>query len=167
MNTLRTLALPASIISMTLFGLIAGFFYAFSVDVMRGLDIISPDGAIEAMQGINIAVRNPVFFITFFVTPIAGLITSVIHFQTGDRRASLFMIAATLIYFFGAFLPTAIVNVPMNEALAVLEPSNDAIATKEIWEAYSGKWTFWNTARTLASSLSLILSGLSIAAIKK
>ena len=45
-----------------LLGLMAGFFYAFSFTVMPGLDLLTGAAAMDAMRGINVAVRNPVFF---------------------------------------------------------------------------------------------------------
>ena len=42
-------------------GLIAGFFFAFSIVVMKALAQQPPPQGIAAMQSINIAVLNPVF----------------------------------------------------------------------------------------------------------
>ena len=61
---------------LALFALMTGFFYAFSVAVMPGLDAIDARHSIPAMQSINLLVRNPVFFITFFVTPVAALVVA-------------------------------------------------------------------------------------------
>ena len=61
---------------------------------------------------------------------------------------------------FGLFL-TLSVNVPMNEALAGMDLSQDA--THTFWTGtYLPRWTFWNTVRTVASSLAaaLLLFGL-------
>jgi uncharacterized membrane protein len=62
-------------------GLIAGLFFAFSSFVMTALSRLPPPAGISAMQSINVAVLNPVFFAAFFGTAalcilliIAGLI---------------------------------------------------------------------------------------------
>ena len=155
-----------ALLAMLLFGLIAGFFYAFSVDVMRGLNTIDPLEAIHAMQGINTEVRNPVFFVTFFMTPVIALAAAAVLHTTGSKLAAIIMICAAVLYIAGAFMPTVLINVPMNEALGalVVTPGDQNIA--DIWEDYSSRWTFWNTARMIVSSGSLLLSGLAIFAIR-
>lgn len=143
----------AQLAPILMFGLMAGFFYAFSVCVMAGLDRLPPAEAIHAMQTINAAVRNPVFFVTFFLTPVVALATAALAFQVGDTRQALFMAAAAAVYILAAAAPTALVNVPMNEALAAVAPANaDAAA---VWTAYSDRWTAWNTVRTVTSTLAM------------
>ena len=52
-------------------GLIGGLFFVFSTFVMTALGRLPPAGGIAAMQSINVAVLNPVFFTVFLGT--AGL----------------------------------------------------------------------------------------------
>lgn len=153
MNELTRIAPMAPILML---GLMAGFFYAFSVCVMAGLDAIAPDKAISAMQAINAAVRNPVFFVTFFLTPVAAVGAAVLAFATGDTRAGLFMAAAAGIYVLAAVVPTALVNVPMNEALAAIDPAR--VDAASVWADYSARWTFWNTLRTLTTTAALVVA---------
>ncbi|MCR9122022.1 MAG: DUF1772 domain-containing protein [Phyllobacteriaceae bacterium] len=153
MNELARIAPMAPILML---GLMAGFFYAFSVCVMAGLDAVAPEKAISAMQAINAAVRNPVFFITFFLTPFVAVGASVLAFATGDARSGLFMAAAAGIYVLAAVVPTALVNVPMNEVLAAIDPARDDAAA--IWTDYSARWTLWNTIRTLTTTLALAVA---------
>lgn len=146
-------------ITLILFGLIAGFFYAYSVDVMPALDILPPVEAIHAMQAINIVVRNPVFFITFFGPLLAGAITSLLFVFTKNRKAALLTFVATLVYFFTAFLPTTFINVPMNNELALLQLTSRDLDIANIWVSYSQKWTFWNTARCIGSTIAFVFVG--------
>lgn len=146
----RFLALAATL----MLGVMAGFFYAFSVTVMPGLDNSDPTTAVQAMQGINMAVRNPVFFATFFLSPVIALAAAMAAFASGCRSAATWLTLAGLTYIGAAISPTALVNVPMNNALALLTASD---ATSAIWRAYSVDWTMWNHARTIAT---LFASGL-------
>ncbi len=155
------LAALAIAVTLLLTGAIAGFFYAYSVSAMPGLDLSAPVHAIPAMQGINVAVRNPVFFVSFFGTPVAALVAAGLCVLAGRWRAALFLAAAGGVYFAGAFLPTALVNVPMNRALAQVT-AETAREAAEIWSAYSPRWTAWNTLRTVFSLASLMLVGLAI-----
>lgn len=152
----------ACLIALGFFGMIAGFFYAYSVDVMPGLDLIDAESAVSAMQGINLAVRNPVFFATFFGTPIVGLLTAGLLYLSNSKMSAGLMLLAAAIYFFGAFMPTAMVNVPMNEALAIIPIGDPAQNYEAIWSAYSPKWTFWNTLRTLVSLAALLFAGMAL-----
>jgi uncharacterized membrane protein len=46
--------------------IMAGFFFAYSISVMWGLDAAMPASAIDGMQGINTVIQNPWFFPNFF-----------------------------------------------------------------------------------------------------
>ncbi|MEO1746623.1 MAG: anthrone oxygenase family protein [Pseudomonadota bacterium] len=141
--------------TLGLFGLIAGFFYAFSVCVMPGLNRIDPTAAITAMQAINEAVRNPVFFVTFFLTPVCAIAAAIVAYNAGDLRPALIMVSAAAVYFALALILTASINVPMNEALATVDPN--AADAAQIWADYTGRWTFWNTVRTITSLLAMLV----------
>lgn len=158
-------AMPISIalLAIQFFGLIAGFFFAYSVDVMPALDTLSPVAAIDAMQAVNTMVRNPVFFLVFFGTPVIGALAAVMLYRSGQGLSALLMVIASIIYTLAAFLPTAAINVPMNEALGMLALNDPSLNYKQIWTDYSPRWTFWNTSRTLASLVALLFASLSLA----
>lgn len=153
-------------LALIAYGLIAGFFYAYSVDVMPALDNLPPLEAIHAMQEINTAVRNPVFFTTFFGPLIIGFFTFVLFVLAKNKKAAVFILLATLTYLLAAFFPTVSINVPMNIELGLLNPSDNDVSAMEIWRNYSEKWTFWNTARTVGSTLALVFVGLCFSAQK-
>ena len=92
----------------------AGFFYAYSVSVMDGLNGISHDEATTAMHSINSAVRNPIFFMTYFLSPLITFILCVLLIFKRYTKICWFMLMAGLSYMFGVMLPTALVNVPLN-----------------------------------------------------
>lgn len=159
---LRPLTTAVLLASLILSGAIGGFFYAYSVSVMIGLDASPPAAAIEVMQWINATVRNPVFFTTFFVTPGLCLLAALLAFLAGARTAALFVALAAAVYLLGAFLPTATVNVPMNRALATV--SGDVAEAEALWTAYSERWIWWNTLRTVFSLISLGFVGAALVA---
>lgn len=154
MNVIQLLTLPPLLLT----GLMAGFFYAFSVCVMPGLDRIPPSAAIGAMQSINEAVQNPIFFITFFISPIAAAISALVLWRSGNTGAALWVAGGGLTYLLGAFLLTVQINVPMNNALALADAA--ASNAETIWREYSERWTFWNSVRTAASTLAMLMIGI-------
>lgn len=166
-NLFDKLAHISSILALITFGLIAGFFYAYSVDVMPALDKLPPLEAIRAMQEINIAVRNPVFFTTFFGPLFIGGITFTLYAFAKNKKAAFFILFATLTYLLAAFFPTSSINVPMNIELGLLNAVENDTKTMEIWKVYSDKWTFWNTVRTIGSTLALVFVGLSFSTQKR
>lgn len=151
----------ARISAVVLFGLMAGFFYAFSVTVMGGLDRVAAATAIEAMNGINAAVRNPVFFVTFFGPPLVAVVAAASAMIRRDQPAGWILGAAALLYIIGVLAPTATVNVPMNEALALYFPTETAEA-ETIWASYSTRWTRWNTIRGIVCTVCVVLAAFSL-----
>lgn len=154
--------MPMSMLSLVSTGAIFGFFYAWVCSTMWGLDAADPQVAIPAMQAMNASVRNPVFFPAFFLTPVILALTAAIAARQNRSRAAALFLAGAVIYAAGALLVTAIVNVPMNDALAQVSVPTDSAAATEIWLAYSTPWQFWNTFRTLVSGLALLLTGIAI-----
>ena len=147
---------------LILCGAIFGFFYAWVCSTMWGLDSADPKLAIAAMQAMNASVRNAVFAPAFFGTPFVLLLTAVLAFRAGRRGAVWPFAAAGVLYFLGGMLLTMLVNVPMNEALALVEIPADPGAAARIWEDYSPRWQVWNQTRTLVSGVALCLTGVGL-----
>jgi uncharacterized membrane protein len=155
----KPLTFAAAFLALLLSGGIFGFFYAWVCSTMWGLDAADPRVAIEAMQAMNASVRNAVFAPTFFGTPLVLLITAALAFWAGIRRAAAVFALGGLIYFFGGMLLTMAVNVPMNEALALVQIPEDIAAANTIWQDYSAEWQFYNQVRTVVSGVTLLLTG--------
>lgn len=87
----------------------AGFFFAFSNPVMMAFQQLEADIFIQAFNGINISVRNGIFFAAFFV-PLAALLGAALI----DRDSRLLWVMALVIYAV-VVIQTRMVNVPINE----------------------------------------------------
>jgi Predicted integral membrane protein len=154
-------ALPLAFLSLLMTGAIFGFFYAWVVSTMWGLDAADPRIAIAAMQAMNASVRNAAFAPVFFGTPFVLLLTAAATLNR-DRRAAWLFAVAGVIYLVGGLILTASVNVPMNEALAALPVPADATEAAAIWAGYSPRWQAYNLIRTLVSGLALAITGLGL-----
>ena len=163
---MRHLLIPMSMLSLLSIGAIFGFFYAWVCSTMWGLDTTDPRVAITAMQAMNTSVRNPVFFPAFFLTPAILALTAFIAVRESRTRTAFLFAASAAIYFAGALLVTAMINVPMNETLAQVIVPTDSAAAADLWQGYSEPWQLWNAIRTLASGLALLLAGLAIYSLK-
>lgn len=157
------IALPLTFLSLVLLGLMAGFFYAYSVSVMPGFDQIAASEAIRAMQAINVEIHNPVFFVTFFLTPVVCLIAAAALWSGRRKRAALILAIAAIVYVLGAMVPTALVNVPLNRALAAVD-TGAAVDAAAIWADFLARWDWWNVFRTVGSTLALVVAGLALLA---
>jgi uncharacterized membrane protein len=143
-------------LSLLSFGPMAGFFFAYSVTVLPGLD----DASIAAMQGINRVVRNPVFFTIFFGGAAVPLLASGAAFFQKHKSAAAMIASAGVIYALGVVVLTAQIHVPMNDALALIE----APAAAGVWADYSLNWTLWNH---VCGAVCVLCLGLSAEALRR
>ncbi|MEM5473452.1 anthrone oxygenase family protein [Hoeflea sp. AS60] len=155
MITTRILPLASLLLGASIFG----FFYAWVCSTMWGLDASDPAIAIQSMQAMNASVRNAVFFPAFFLTPVVLAITSVLLVRSGQGKAGLWFALSAGVYAVGGFGVTALVNVPMNEALALVDVADAGNGAPEIWQSYSERWQTWNQVRTVASGVAVLLTG--------
>jgi uncharacterized membrane protein len=136
-------------------GLVAGVFYAFSTFVMKALGNLPAAQGVAAMQSINLAVINPWFLGAFFGT---GLLCIVLIVLVGGPAAA-WLVAGALLYLVGTIVVTMAGNVPLNNALARVDPATAEAAT--LWARYLSLWTRWNhlrTAAALAASAAFIVA---------
>ena len=120
-------------------GLMAGFFYAFSVLVMKALSQLPAAEGINAMQKINVVVINPWFLSVFFATAAGSLALALFAVLTWDRPGALYLLIGGLLYLIGTLGVTIVFNVPRNDALAGVEPASARGA--EVWADYLVTWT--------------------------
>ena len=130
-------------------GLIAGFFLAFSIVVMKSLAQQPPPHGIAAMQSINVVVINPMFFTAFFGTAAACLVLMVSAFFRWQEPGAAYLVVGSLLYLVGTILVTILFNVPRNNALAGVDPTSPESAN--VWANYLSSWTAWNHVRAIAA----------------
>ena len=148
-----------AVLSLLFAGAMFGFFFAWVCSTMWGLDAADPNVAIAAMQAMNASVRNLVFASAFFGTPVMLVLTALVALKVRERRAAICFALAGLLYVLGAMLPTMTANVPLNEALALVETPLDPAEAQEAWRNYSDSWQFWNTIRAVLAGFVLVLAG--------
>ena len=142
--------------------IVGGVFFAFSAFVMKALGTLPAPQGIAAMQRINAVVLNPLFLAVFVGTTVLSAICVLAGFLPWGTRKSAWLLAAGLLYFFGAFGVTAACNVPRNERLARLDAEGEAAAA--YWPVYLREWLRWNHVRTVAGLLSAACAGMAMAA---
>ena len=74
---MSTVVLVAALVAA---GLIAGLFYAYACSVLPGLARGDDKTFVEGMRGINVAIINPVFMLTFLGAPLLAGVAVFLHF---------------------------------------------------------------------------------------
>ena len=146
------------LIATTSTALIAGLFYAYSCSVNPGLGKLTDEGYITAMQSINRAIQNPVFFASFMGTLLLLPISAWLQYKYGTSASFYLVLAAAIVYAAGTFGVTMFGNVPMNEALDKFNVGSSSV--KEIANqraAFELPWNRLNTIRTVANIVALVL----------
>ncbi len=106
------------------------------------------------MQSINITVINPWFMAAFFLPGVASLVLTAIVLKDWSQTSSIYLLAGILLYLFGTIGVTIAGNIPLNEALAAVQPNSIEGAT--LWTKFLSEWTLWNHIRTVAGLLAAI-----------
>jgi uncharacterized membrane protein len=135
-------------------GLTGGVFFAFSVSVMSALSRVSPASGIAVMQQINIVILNPLFFLALFGPALLAIVLLVAVAFGWVGSGGVMIAAGALIYLIGLIGVTMVFNVPMNDALAAVDPASAQGAA--VWQDYLSRWTMWNHVRTIAGVLSTL-----------
>lgn len=152
---------PLALVSTGFAGATFGFFFAWQSSTLHGLDRIDPATAIQAMQAMNASVRNPLFGTVWIGTPLLLILAAAVAAREGVRRAPWLLGLALMLHMTGVFGVTATINVPMNRALANVDPHGLGNAT--VWQDYSERWQSANLIRMIAAGGSLLLTAAAIA----
>lgn len=140
-------------------GLVGGVFFAFSNFVMAGLARVPAPGGIAAMNAINVTVINPLFMTALFGSGLLCLVLGAYALFNWNMEGALLLLAGAVLYFVGNVVVTMVFNVPLNNALAAVDPASAEGAA--LWTRYLSEWVMWNTVRTvtaLAAMLAFILA---------
>ena len=130
-------------------GLMAGLYFAFSVFIMRALGRIERGAGIAAMNAINVDIQRSAFMPVFLGSTLIAAILVVVASLDLAAPYALPALIGGAIYVAGMFGVTMVRNVPLNNALATLDGSDDEGGM--LWARYLAQWTRWNHVRTLAS----------------
>ncbi|MEO6979950.1 MAG: anthrone oxygenase family protein [Mucilaginibacter sp.] len=138
--------------------LIAGLFYAYTCSVNIGLGRLPDRDYLAAMQAINSAIQNPLFFSSFMGTLLLIPVSAWLNFNDEMRLRFILLCAAVIVYFVGVFGVTIFGNVPLNNALDHFDlhsASSKQVAGQRT--AFEKPWLIYHNIRTAASVICLVL----------
>jgi uncharacterized membrane protein len=152
----KTIVLFVTAVSTSLIG---GLFYAYACSVTLGLGRLSDAAYLSAMQSINRAILNPLFFAGFMGTLLLLPVSTYMSYDGSTLSLRFWLLlGATVMYAAGVFGVTMFGNVPMNELLDKLDLKT--LTPAEIAEQrkrFEGPWNALNNIRTAASFLAIVL----------
>ena len=160
-SALRTVSLMAATMST---GLMAGVFGLYAHTIMPGLRTTDDRTFVGAFQSIDTAIINPWFIGAMFLG--AALFTTVAAVTNHPTPAFTWIVGA-LIAYLGTVVITAVVHVPLNDAIkAAGNPDRIADLHRVRSNFHEARWAAWNLVRTITStgafgmlSWSLVLHG--------
>ncbi|MGF6846502.1 putative membrane protein [Chitinophaga sp. W3I9] len=142
--------------------LMGGLFYAYSCSVNPGLGRLSDIGYLSAMQSINRAILNPVFFASFLGSLALLPVCTWAYFSYSVSPGSWCVLGATFVYFIGVLGVTMAGNVPLNNALDKADlTATSAGQLAEQRAAFEERWNRLNMVRTVAAvgTVALMVAG--------
>ena len=150
----------SQVFAVALLGLMAGFFFAFAVDVVPAMARLDAAGYITTQQHINSVVRNAAFGLVYFGSAALPFLAAAAAAWARKRRLALGWLVVAAVYFGTVFWVTRTVNVPINNELATWS----AAAPPATWHQARDSWNESNAVRTVAALLCFVSGLLLLAA---
>ncbi len=144
------------IVATFLCSLVAGFLFAFAVVVMPGIGNLGDGEFLRAFHVMDRVIQNnqPVFLLVWMGSVIALLASAALGFGQLDGTGRLLMIVAVLVFLVGVQLPTATINIPLNNTVQSLEIDRmDEKALEFARQDFESRWNTWNSIRAVLASL--------------
>jgi uncharacterized membrane protein len=135
-------------------GLITGLYFGWAVAVMPGLAGLEDRAFIDAMQELDDAIRNPLFFATFLAALVLPGVAIYQQRRLGARRASAWIIAALILYGIGA-LTTMGFNEPLNQDIVDAGDPSRIADPGAVRDDFEDPWVAWHIVRTVLSTAAL------------
>ena len=85
----------------------------------------------------------------FFGTAAICVVLAVRSLFVWQMTGAVYLLVGSLLYLVGTILVTIVFNVPLNNALAAVDPASADSA--RLWTEDVTSWTFWNHVRTVAA----------------
>ena len=148
------------ILATLLCSLVAGFVFAFAVIVMPGLGTLDDREFLRGFQVVDRVIQNnqPAFLAVWVGSVLALLASAGLGFSQLAGLDRGLLITAVGVYFVGVQLPTATINVPLNNRLQAVEIATANPATlAEARLGFEARWNRWNQIRTVFATATSVL----------
>jgi uncharacterized membrane protein len=154
MSMRSRLQLTAEVLTVCWLGTMAGFFFAFAVDVAPAMTHLDGPGYITTQQWINKVVRSLVFGAFYFGSAVLPFVAAATTAWVGQRGRALLWLVIAALYFGAVFWLTRSINIPINNDVATWQPA----LPPPNWAEVRDRWNDANLARTVAAMASFAAS---------
>lgn len=140
--------------------LVAGFVLAFAIVVMPGISTLNDHDFLQAFKAVDRVIQNnqPIFILVWLgsvVALVTAALLGVVWLEGVDR---LLIVIAVATYLLGVQLPTATINVPLNNQLQMQDlDTMTELVLREARMKFEPRWIRWNSIRTVFSILTTVL----------
>jgi uncharacterized membrane protein len=145
------------VVTATLTALLSGVFFGYATSVIGGLQRLTDREYVRAMQSINQVIQNPVFLFTF-IAPVI-LLPFEAFLVRSEATPAMLLLIASILYIAGSFSITMTKNVPLSDALARFDATNNSDNEVAMARAQFEKpWNHFHLIRTVSSVAATALS---------
>ncbi|TJX44915.1 MAG: DUF1772 domain-containing protein, partial [Mesorhizobium sp.] len=100
-----------------------------------------------------VTVITPMFMTALFGTGLICLVLVAGAIISWSQPGSFWLLAGALIYLVGNPIVTMVFNVPLNDALAAVDPASNNGAA--VWSDFLRNWVMWNHLRTVTAIVAM------------
>lgn len=153
-----------TIVAALLCGLVTGLLFGFVVVAMPGIGTMEDREFLRGFKVMDRVIQDnqPLFMVTWIGSVLASIgvaILGVVELEGADRVLA---ILAPAVYVLGVQVPTASINIPLNNTLQALDlDAMDGAALVRARRDFEPRWNRWNAIRTafgaVATTLLLVL----------
>lgn len=148
------------IVTTLLVTLVAGIVLSFAVVVMLGIRSLSDRNFLQAFKAIDRVIQknHPVFMLVWIGSILTLAMTSGLGLFILEGFDRIILVTACAIYIFGVMLPTAIINIPLNNELQKLNLiAMSDTDLKEFRSKFESTWNRWNISRTIIAIATAVI----------
>lgn len=148
------------VLSTLLCALVAGFVFAFASVVMPGIQGLNDRKFLQTFKAIDLVIqRNQLSFMLVWLGSVFALmVCALLSFWHMSGIDHLLLLFATATYLLGVQVPTATINVPLNNRLHKLDlDSLPDSGVSELRVQFESRWIKWNLIRTMLAVLTSAL----------
>ncbi len=146
--------------STLLCSLVAGFVFAFAIVVMPGIKVLNDHDYLQVFKVMDRVIQNnqPIFIFVWLGSAVAVIILAILGIWHLDGMNRALAIIASIFYLLGVQLPTATINIPLNNQLQArnIDVMNDA-DLREVRTHFESRWSLWNSIRTVFAIITTML----------
>lgn len=137
-------------------GLVTGLLLGFAVVAMPGIGSLDDAAFLRAFKVMDAVIqdRQPIFMLLWVGSVVATVAALALGLGQVDGGARIALVGAAVLWLGGVQLPTAAINIPLNNQVQALDLE---VATQDEVRAararFEARWNRWNTIRTIVATV--------------